>query len=192
MSIFVPNLGIADITVAAGTTPTSQNATVLERGDPRITGPQTCGDYAVNFVQPAESVSEGTWTLVESKSKKALFHGDWSRSCTLIWSPDCQKLAFSIAWGSNAEDFDLYDTKAITRTHPTKLVKLGLPKDAEINHFYWKPVKWTSKGDLIFEVHGDYTRKSEESSEGAKGYGVDGVWSLKPDGTVQQIDLKTK
>lgn len=188
--IFVPKLGLADSTVTASATLTSQTATVLEVGDPRIKGPQSCGTYSVTFIQPDEAESGGTWSLTEQATKIVLFQGEWARHCTLSWSADCKKLAFSVAWGSNAEDFAIYDMKSRTKVDPTNLVNLGLPKDASILHFYWEPVKWSKRGEFIFKGHGDYYRKSEETKDGAKGYGIEGKWAYTPDGKVRTISLK--
>lgn len=185
-----PHLSSADSSTATNPTPTSPTATVLERGDGRINGPQTCGTYSVNFLQPDENESQGTWALVQLSSKKALFHGDWAIGCTLVWSADCQHLAFSVAGGSNFEDLSVYDMKTASKFDPSSLVNLGLPTDADILHFYWRPKKWNGQGELVFRGWGNYMRKSEWKNGSARGYGVEGTWAYKPDGTVRTIALK--
>jgi hypothetical protein len=185
-----PSQCFADATPTAEPQATTTTPLAMGTADGRIDGPQSCGDYVVAFFQTSEKESEGIWKLTTQDSKKVLFHGDWARNCTLKWSPDCRRLAFSVAWGSNAEDLTIYDPKAHTETEPSKLVNLGLPKDAEIWHFYWKPIKWNDNDELIFEGEGNYTRKSEDGQDSAKMYGVKGTWAYKPDGTIRTISLE--
>jgi len=187
-----PCLCLADTTPTAEPQATTTTPLSMGTDDGRIDGPQSCGDYVVAFFQTSDEESEGIWTFTARDSKNVLFHGEWARNCTLKWSPDCKRLAFSVAWGSNEEDLTIYDPIAQKETDPSKLVNLRLPSDAGIMHFYWTPIKWNDKGELIFGGEGNFFRRSEDGQAGAKLYGVEGTWAYKPDGSVRTITLKVE
>jgi len=174
----------ADQSVTASSLSVTKTSILLDDGEGRIQGYENCGNYSIKFYAAEDGYDVGTWLIIDKRDGKIIFSGEWSRGCELLWNQDWSRLALTIAWGSNVEDFAVYDFNTKKEIDPHKQVDLGLPKGAEVDHLYMKALRWTKEGDLLFAGEGNWNAKDEQKLRG-----IQGSWVFKRAGQVKTLKL---
>jgi|GEM_PF-6482586 hypothetical protein len=178
-----PRLCVADATSAAESAANTYPHIILEKNDARIHGSQSCGSYALIFVQTCKDESEGEWDLTASNLQNTLYHGGWAGNSKVLWSPDCRHLALSTGRsGGGADSMVVLDTDkmSLTEIDPLKLVELAVPDSEKMVRFDWEPKEWNAQGNLIFSCWGVFEWNILRE-------GIGGTFMYKSDGEIQPI-----